>query len=264
MMRWEPNENDYHLLLTSVMLEVQNLSVNYRGTWALEEVSLALAPGQLTGLIGPNGAGKSTLIKAILGLVPVYAGQVLFEGRPLRRQRKRVAYVPQRSQIDWDYPVTTWTVVTMACLRSGWFGNRLQIDRVARDALSQVDMLDLRSRQIGELSGGQQQRVFLARALAQQADLFLFDEPFTGVDKKTEAIILGIFAELRARGKTLLVCSHEWGDALNRYDRLLLLNQRLLANDTPQAVMTLDNIRRAYGENLQPNQDGYSEMPFFC
>lgn len=265
MMRWEQNENDYHLLLTSAMLEVQNLSVNYRGTWALEEVSLALAPGQLTGLIGPNGAGKSTLIKAMLGLVPVHQGQVLFEGRPLKRQRQRVAYVPQRSQIDWDYPVTTWTVVTMACMRSGWFGkSRFQIEQVARDALSRVDMLNLRSRQIGELSGGQQQRVFLARALAQQADLFLFDEPFTGVDKKTEAIILEVFAELCARGKTLLVCSHEWGDALNRYDRLLLLNQRLLANDTPQAVMTLDNIRRAYGENLQFSQDNRTEMPFFC
>jgi manganese/iron transport system ATP-binding protein len=246
------------------MLEVQNLSVNYRGTWALEEVSLALAPGQLTGLIGPNGAGKSTLIKAILGLVPVYAGRVLFEGRPLHRQRQRVAYVPQRSQIDWDYPVTTWTVVTMACPRLCRFGNRAQIDRMAKEALSQVDMLHLRSRQIGELSGGQQQRVFLARALAQHADLFLFDEPFTGVDKKTEAIILRIFTELCAKGKTLLVCSHEWGDALNRYDRLLLLNQRLLANDIPEAVMTLDNIRRAYGENLPSNGDRSANIPFFC
>ncbi|PSB68223.1 manganese ABC transporter ATP-binding protein [filamentous cyanobacterium CCP1] len=247
------------------MLEVQDLSVNYRGVWALEEINLCLKPGQLTGLIGPNGAGKSTLIKAMLGLVPTYTGQVLFEGRPLKRQRKRVAYVPQRSQIDWDYPVTTWSVVTMACAGSRRVGrSRRQVEHIARDALSRVEMLDLRSRQIGELSGGQQQRVFLARALAQQADLFLFDEPFTGVDKKTEAIILGLFAELCAGGKTLLICSHEWGEALNRYDRLLLLNQRLLANDTPQAVMTLDNIRRAYGENLQPSPDGYREEPFFC
>jgi manganese/iron transport system ATP-binding protein len=246
------------------MLEVQDLSVNYRGNWALEEINLSLAPGQLTGLIGPNGAGKSTLIKAMLGLVPISTGQVLFEGRPLRRQRQRVAYVPQRSQIDWDYPVTTWTVVTMACGRSWWSESRRQTERIARDALSRVEMLDLRSRQIGQLSGGQQQRVFLARALAQQADLFLFDEPFTGVDKRTEAIILGVFAELCARGKTLLICSHEWGEALNRYDRLLLLNQRLVANDTPQAVMTLDNIRRAYGENLQPKQDNHAEITFFC
>lgn len=251
------------------MLEVHDLSVNYRGTPALEAVNLRLVPGELAGLIGPNGAGKSTLIKAILGLVPVQGGQILFEGFPLRRQRKRVAYVPQRSQIDWDYPITAWNVVMMACTssRGFWRSSRRakqNAKQITQDALSRVEMLDLAHRQIGELSGGQQQRVFLARALAQQADLFLLDEPFTGIDKKTEAIILGLFAELRSQGKTLLVCSHEWGDALNRYDRLLLLNQRLLANDTPQAVMTLDNIRKAYGENLHSLSQTHAEMPFFC
>jgi len=136
--------------------------------------------------------------------------------------------------------------------------------RLAEAALDRVGMLDLRYRQIGELSGGQQQRIFLARALAQQADLFLFDEPFVGVDKKTEAVILDVFAELKHQGKTLLICSHEWGQALARYDRLLLLNQRLLANDTPDAVMTLENIQRAYGESLHPSLNSGAEPLLFC
>ena len=236
------------------MLEIQQLSVNYRHVQALDSICLALAPGELAGLIGPNGAGKSTLLKAVLGLVPAQTGQVLFQQQPLRRQRQRVAYMPQRSQIDWDYPITVWNVVMMSqTINAGWLRRpNWQSRQRAADALEQVEMLDLRHRQIGELSGGQQQRVFLARALAQKPDLFLLDEPFSGVDKKTESILSQLFANLKRQGKTLLVCSHEWGESLRQYDRLLLLNQRLLANDTPQAVMTLDNIRRAYGDKFQP------------
>ncbi|NJO79509.1 MAG: ABC transporter ATP-binding protein [Cyanobacteria bacterium RM1_2_2] len=247
------------------MLEVEQLSVNYRGILALDEISFTLSPGELVGLIGPNGAGKSTLIKALLGLLPM-RGRALMDDRPLQQQRHRIAYIPQRSQIDWDYPITAWNVVMMASTATtGWFKNPGQQAKWrAEAALAQVQMTDLRRRQIGQLSGGQQQRVFLARALAQQADLFFFDEPFTGIDKKTEDIMLSIFAELRAQGKTLLICSHEWGDSLNRYDRLLLLNRTLLANDLPKAVMTLENIRRAYGENLQPVAHSHPEMPFFC
>jgi manganese/iron transport system ATP-binding protein len=247
------------------MLEVQNLSVNYRGIRALEDVSLSLLPGELVGLIGPNGAGKSTLIKAILGLA-AGAGQVLFRGRPLHRHRQHIAYVPQRSQIDWDYPITAWNVVMMAqTTRLGWFRSPdAHAKQRVTAALERVDMMPLRRRSIGELSGGQQQRVFLARALAQEADLFLLDEPLTGVDKKTEAMMLDLFAELKAQGKTLLVCSHEWGEALLRYDRLLLLNRRLIANDAPQSVMTIDNIQQAYGDNIRPSLDGKAEMPFFC
>jgi manganese/iron transport system ATP-binding protein len=247
------------------MLEVQHLSVNYRGVHALEDVSLMLHPGELVGLIGPNGAGKSTLIKAILGLIG-RSGRVLFQGKSLTRQRQQVAYVPQRSQIDWDYPITAWNVVLMAqTKKSGWFRSpNAESERIATAALERLDMLSLRHRSIGQLSGGQQQRVFLARALAQQADLFLLDEPFTGVDKKTEAVMLDLFADLKARGKTLLVCSHEWGEALHRYDRLLLLNRRLLANDTPQAVMTIDNIQQAYGSGLQSATATDTAIPFFC
>lgn len=247
------------------MLDVERLCVSYRGIQALEDVNFTIAAGELVGLIGPNGAGKSTLVKALLGLLPMQGVASLY-GTPLQRQRHRIAYVPQRSQIDWDYPITAWNVVMMARTpATGWFRNpSRQAERYAQEALERVEMMDLRHRQIGQLSGGQQQRVFLARALAQQADLFFFDEPFTGIDKKTESIILGVFAELRARGKTLLICSHEWGDALNRYDRLLLLNRTLLANDTPKAVMTLDNIQRAYGTNQQVATPRALEASFFC
>jgi manganese/iron transport system ATP-binding protein len=246
------------------MLEVQNLSVNYRGHSALDGVSLQLQHGELVGLIGPNGAGKSTLIKAMLGLVEPSVGRVLLNHQPIQRQRHRIAYVPQRSQIDWDYPITVWHVVMMALTaqQSWWRSPTHDANQRVTQALERVDMLPLRQRPIGSLSGGQQQRVFLARALAQPADIYLFDEPFTGVDKKTEGLLLHLFSELKAQQKTLLVCSHEWGNSLMRYDRLLLLNRQLLADDHPQAVMTLENIHRAYGQAGGAQE--YRELPFVC
>ena len=230
------------------MLDIQNLSVAYRGNLALDSVSLKLGTGEWVGLIGPNGAGKSTLIKAVLGLLS-YQGQVLWKGQPVNRQRRKIAYVPQRSQIDWDYPVTPWSVVKMALVRRlGWGKlSNSKLDWILMDALDRMDLVPLRHQPINELSGGQQQRVFLARAIAQQADLFLLDEPFNGIDRQTESIMISFFQELKTSGKTILICSHEWGNALKRYDRLLLLNRRLLANDTPKVVMTLDNIQQAYG-----------------
>lgn len=235
------------------MLEVQNLVVNYRGVCALAKVSFCLESGQLVGVLGPNGAGKSTLIKAMLGLVPATSGMVKFRGRALKQQLRSCAYVPQRSQIDWDYPATVWSVVMMArTTYTGWLRSpSRQSKELVADALQRVGLWELRHRQIGELSGGQQQRVFLARAIAQQADLFLFDEPLAGIDKKTEAILFQVFAELKAEGKTLLISSHEWGKTLDQYDQLLLLNQRLIASGVPHEVMNLENIRRAYGEGLQ-------------
>lgn len=249
------------------MLNVQNLAVSYRGIAAVKEVSFTIEPGQLVGLIGPNGAGKSTMVKAMVGLIPAASGMVTLNQFPLKQQLQQVAYVPQRSQIDWDYPVTAWNVVKMAMTsRMGWWrGCSRQSQELVKDALQRVGMWELRQRQIGELSGGQQQRVFLARAIAQQAELFLFDEPFTGIDKKTEAIIFDIFSELKAEGKTLLVSSHEWGNALDHYDRLLLLNQQLVANGSPQEVMTLENIKRAYGEGIQHSQIKPTvETLYFC
>ena len=237
------------------MIEIQSLSVNYRGVLALDNISATLPAGETIGLIGPNGAGKSTLLKAMLGLLPVSSGRVWLNGSPLSQQRRQVAYVPQRSHIDWDYPTSAWSVVMMARTTAiGWlkWANRAERD-IVKAALERVEMWDLRHRQIGQLSGGQQQRIFLARALAQQADVFLMDEPLTGVDKRSEQIILELLDELRQRGKTIVVCSHEWGESLNRYDRLLLLNRHLLANGAPQAVMTAGNIRQAFGAAMRVN-----------
>jgi manganese/iron transport system ATP-binding protein len=248
------------------MLEVQQLTVNYRGVRGLETVSFQVSSGQLVGIIGPNGAGKSTLLKALLGLVPKSGGVVSYCTCPLHQQLGKVAYIPQRSQIDWDYPITVWNVVMMARTRQlGWFrspGRRAK--EVVKAALERVEMLHLRDRRIGELSGGQQQRVFLARALAQQADLFLFDEPFTGVDKKTEAIMLEVFEELRSQGKILLLSTHEWGQSLNQLDRLLLLNQYLIADGSPQQVMTPENLHQAYGTHLGNPLHPDLETSFFC
>ncbi|MEO0708610.1 MAG: metal ABC transporter ATP-binding protein [Cyanobacteria bacterium J06649_5] len=234
------------------MLEIQNLSIDYRGTRALHNVSFFVPSGQLVGIIGPNGAGKSTLVEAILNLVPVTQGVIRFKGISLKRQLLKTAYVPQRSCIDWDYPVTVWSVVMMAqTIQTGLFRRFSRQARYqAQTALERVGMYELRHRPIGKLSGGQQQRVFLARALAKEAELLIFDEPFTAIDRKTEDIIFDIFQELRAAGKTLLVINHDLGDSLAIYDQLLLLNKRLIAQGTRHEVVTSENLERAYGRGL--------------
>jgi manganese/iron transport system ATP-binding protein len=231
------------------MLQVQQLAVSYPGVIGLQDVSFRIQPGELVGLVGPNGAGKSTMLKAMLGLTPHTSGLVSYCTCPLCRQLDRVAYLPQRSQVDWDFPITVQRVVMMARTRKiGWLRRPDRMDKMlVQAALERVEMWNLRDRRIGELSGGQQQRVFLARALAQQAEIFLLDEPFTGVDSTTEATIFDIFAELKALGKILLVSSHDWGQGMGLLDRMLLLNQRLIADGSPQEVMTPANLQLAYG-----------------
>ncbi len=249
------------------MLEVQNLSVNYREASALLDISFSLKSSSLVGLIGPNGAGKSTLLKSMLDLIPSQRGQVFYQERPLKQQRQKIAYLPQRSQIDWDYPVTVWNVVMMSrTLHSGWFGKiSRQSKEIVREVLERVELYDLCDRPIKQLSGGQQQRVFLARALAQQADILFLDEPMTAVDKKTEALMWNIFNELKQEGKTLLISCHEWGDSLDRYDQLLLLNRHLVASGTPRQVLTPANIQAAYGAVEQiDHSDRAGEELLFC
>jgi manganese/iron transport system ATP-binding protein len=248
------------------MLEVQQLAVNYREVRGLEPVSFRVEHGQLVGIIGPNGAGKSTMLKAMMGLIPKSSGVVFYCTCPLHKQLEKVAYIPQRSQIDWDYPITVAKVVMMARTRQlGWFRQpERKSQEIVKEALERVEMYSLRERRIGDLSGGQQQRVFLARALAQQAEVFLFDEPFTGVDKPTEGILFDVFSQLRKQGKILLVSSHDWGQSLNQLDRLLLLNRGLIADGVPQQVMTPEILCRAYGTNFQNplNQDWDNHL--FC
>lgn len=236
------------------MLEVSNLSVSYRQSKVLENISFKLQPGQAIGLLGSNGAGKSTLVKAILGLIPLADGIVRWAGQPVSKQLNRIAYVPQRSQIDWDYPVTVERAVMMGRVATtGWFRNHSRQSKLlVRNALERVGMWQYRQRQIRQLSGGQQQRVFLARAIAQSADLLLFDEPFNNVDRQTETIIFDIFAELKAQQKALLVISHDLSETLNHYDRLLLLNKKLIASGTKEEVLTNKNISQAYNRYYNP------------
>jgi manganese/iron transport system ATP-binding protein len=234
------------------MLEVNQLVVNYRGLIAVENISFRLTQGEIVGIIGPNGAGKSTLLKAILGLIPIEKGVIKFKAKTLTRQLKQVAYLPQRSQIDWDYPITVKQVVLMSRIRyTNLFSSYShQSHLIVQSALERVGMWEFKNRPIGELSGGQQQRVFLAQALAQEAELFLFDEPFVGVDKKTEAMLFEVFDELKKAGKILLVVGHELRETRREYDRFLLINKTLIADGTRREVITPDNIQKAYGDNV--------------
>lgn len=230
-------------------IRIDNLAVYYRTVEALKEISLKMEAGKLTGIIGPNGAGKSTLLKAMLGLIPASSGSVLYENIPLQDRLDLVAYVPQRSQIDWTYPATVWDVVMMGRVRkTGWFRRFSPISRrSAQEALVRVGMSAYRDRPIGQLSGGQQQRVFLARSLAQEADIFCFDEPFVGVDQKTESVLFQIFQELAGAGKIVLVVNHDLGESINNFDELILLNKELIAAGRRENVLNQENLDRAYG-----------------
>lgn len=230
------------------MLLVQNLSVSYRSFTALNNVSYAFEAGELVGIFGPNGAGKSTMVKAMLGLIQSATGTALLKGKPLTQQLSQVAYVPQRSQIDWDYPVTVWNVAMMGrTLQTGLFRRPSRQSReLVKAALERVGMYEYRDRSISDLSGGQQQRVFLARALAKEAELLILDEPFTGVDQRTESIMFDIFRELKAQAKILLVISHDLSETLDHYDQLLLLNRRVVAKGPRHEVMTEHNLLAAY------------------
>ncbi|AUC62166.1 ABC-type transport system ATPase component [Cyanobacterium sp. HL-69] len=230
-------------------VSVENLTISYRQVEALRNINLTIAPGRVTGIIGPNGAGKSTLIKGMLGLISAQFGWVSWGDKSLAQQRDRVAYVPQRSQIDWTYPATVWDVVMMGRVKkTGWFRPFSRISRVkAQSCLERVGMGNLCDRPIGQLSGGQQQRVFLARSLAQEADIFFFDEPFVGVDQKTEAIIFDIFRELADENKIVMVVNHDLGESINNFDDLVLLNKSLIAFGAREQVLREENLSFAYG-----------------
>lgn len=233
----------------NLAINISHLGVQYRMVEALRDVNCVVQPGKLTGIFGPNGAGKSTLIKAMLGLVPVTSGNVLYEGKPLMQQLERVAYVPQRSQIDWAYPATVWDVVMMGRVKKTGLFHRFSTTsrKVAAAALERVGMSDYRNRPIGQLSGGQQQRVFLARALAQQAEIFCFDEPLVGIDQKTQSVVFDVFEELADAGKIVLVVNHDLGESITHFDDLILLNRDLVAAGDRKSVLTQENLYRAYG-----------------
>lgn len=233
-------------------LEIHDLTVAYHHKPVLWGIDLTVPSGQLVGIIGPNGAGKSTLIKAALGLVPLTSGWVKSFGQPIRRSLRRIGYVPQRESVDWDFPVSVMDVVLMGRYgRLGLLRRPSRADReMARECLDKVKMLPYANRQISNLSGGQQQRVFLARALAQESDLYFMDEPFAGVDAATEAAIVELLRELKARGKTLLVVHHDLASARSYFDMLLLLNMRVVAFGPTAEIFDADLLQKTYGGRL--------------
>jgi manganese/zinc/iron transport system ATP- binding protein len=233
-------------------LSIHDLTVAYHRKPVVWDVEYDAPPGKLIAIVGPNGAGKSTLLKACLDLVPVVSGEVRFFGEPYAAARARIAYVPQRTSVDWDFPVSALDVVAMGLYRRiGWFRpvTRKYRDQAAA-ALDRVGLADYAHRQISQLSGGQQQRVFLARALVQEADLYLMDEPFAGVDAATEGAILALLRELRNTNRTAIVVHHDLETVRDYFDEVLLLNMRLVASGPVTQVFTRENLRRTYGGKL--------------
>jgi manganese/zinc/iron transport system ATP- binding protein len=234
---------------SKLAIEVNDLTVAYREHPVLWDVDVSVPAGVLMAIVGPNGAGKSTLLKAILGLVRPAAGQVLIYGQPYSEQRRLAAYVPQRGSVDWDFPTTVLDVVMMGRYGTlGWFRRPGRPERTrALEALAQVGMEDYADRQISQLSGGQQQRVFLARALVQDAEVYFMDEPFQGVDAKTERAIVEVLKELRAAGRTVVAVHHDLETVPEYFEWVLLLNVRRIALGPVGEVFTEENLRRTYG-----------------
>jgi ABC-type Mn2+/Zn2+ transport system ATPase subunit len=236
--------------MNAIGVEIEKVTVAYNGKVALHSASLQLQAGSIHGLVGMNGSGKSTLFKAIMGFVKLTTGRVSIDGLPIRQAQKRnlVAYVPQSEEVDWNFPVSVYDVVMM-----GRYGhmNFLRIPRLidkqfVRESLERVEMWELRDRQIGELSGGQKKRTFFARALAQQGTVILLDEPFAGVDIKTEKMMIDLLIELRQSGHTILVSTHDLASLSTFCDRVVLINRTILAYGNTAEVFTEENISRTF------------------
>jgi manganese/zinc/iron transport system ATP- binding protein len=234
------------------VLEVHDLTVSYDQHPVLWNVDLSLPAGQLIGILGPNGAGKSTLIKSIMGLIPPTSGYIKIFDKPLPEVRTRISYVPQRESVDWNFPASVLDVVVMGTYgKLGLFRRPGKKEiQIAQEALDQVGMTAFANRQISELSGGQQQRVFIARALAQQADLYLMDEPFAGVDMATETAIFQLLQDMARSGKTVLVVHHDIHSAMNFFEWVIMLNLHLVASGPKDQVMTEELLRKTYGGKL--------------
>jgi|SRR5690625_208682 len=227
---------------------LRNLHVSYYGKEVVRDISFSFDAGRLIGIIGPNGAGKSTLMKAVLGLIPKDKGEVSFKGKTIKQVRKTIAYVPQRSNIDWDFPITVRDTVLLGTYPNlGFFRRPGRAEKEwAHECLRKVGMQDYDKRQISELSGGQQQRVFLARALAQKAEYFFLDEPFVGIDVASEETIINILKDLRDQGKTVFVVHHDLTKVEEYFNDLILINKDLIQSGPVQTVIQPELMTRAY------------------
>ena len=238
--------------MVSVPLRVSQMTVAYQKKVVLQNVSFTIPKGKLIGIIGPNGAGKSTLIKSMLGLVPPISGKVEMFGENYEKQKKNIGYVPQKESVDWDFPTDALDVVTMGRYgKMGWFNRPTRKDKeMARQCLEKVGMSEYSHRQISQLSGGQQQRVFLARALAQEAELYFMDEPFAGVDAATEKAIISLLMELKEEGKTVLVVHHDLNTVKDYFDWIMLINGKLMDFGPTDKVFTTELLQKTYGGKL--------------
>lgn len=233
-------------------LAVRGLTVSYGEKPALFSLDATFPAGAMSAIVGPNGAGKSTFLKAALGLIPRVSGEVTVFGRDVARTRDRVAYVPQRASVDWDFPTTALDVVLMGLYGQMGLWRRISSAQKtrARACLDRVGMADFATRQIGQLSGGQQQRVFLARALAQDADLFLLDEPFAGVDAATEAAIIDVLKSLKAEGRSVIAVHHDLSTVTAYFDHVMLVNLRQIAQGPVAEAFTAETLSETYGGRL--------------
>jgi manganese/iron transport system ATP-binding protein len=251
--------------LNKPILDVQHVSVRYDGRAALEEITFHLHAGERIAVVGPNGAGKSTLFKVVAGVLQPNAGEVnIFGSRPYAHVC--IAYIPQRSQVDWNFPVSVADAVMMG--RSAKLGllnwpHKKDWEHVHR-ALEIVELSDLAERQIGQLSGGQQQRMFIARALAQEAELMLMDEPLSGLDTPSQEGLLNLLDTLRSQNVTVMVATHDLDQAARHFDRIMLLNRRIIAFDVPQQVMHTDHLAQAYGGRLKIDPGGTMVVDDCC
>lgn len=237
-------------------IEIKGLTISYKEMLALDNISVSIESGKITGIIGPNGSGKSTMLKGILGIVPISSGEVSFFGNTLEKYRSKIAYVPQRESIDWDFPITVEEVVAMGRIQpKKWWARTTSLDKqIVKETLEKVQLSEFATRQIGQLSGGQQQRVFLARALAQEAELIVMDEPFVGIDMASQDSILAIVQKLRDAGKTIVIVHHDLSVVAQYFDDVVLLNKKLIAHGPIDSILKAENIEKAYGMTFLLNR----------
>jgi ABC-type Mn2+/Zn2+ transport system ATPase subunit len=243
----------------ATILTIDRLGVHFEDRPALHDVSMSISAGETIGLLGPNGAGKSTLLRCIAGMIPPTHGSIEF-GPARNGERARAVYVPQRTSVDWTFPVSVLDVAMMALRtkRSRFRPYSKTDERIALEALDRVGMRNFAPYQIGALSGGQQQRVFLARALIQEGDFYLLDEPFTGVDLPTQDLLIDLFGKLRGEGKTIVYATHDLAQAHRASTRIILIRRQIVADGPPDQVMTAPNLLSAFGGSLPDLTGGHS------
>ena len=241
-----------HEDLTKKPIDVSNITVAYQNKKAIENISVSIQPGKITGIIGPNGAGKSTFLKAVIGLIKTESGKVTVANQPLDVIRKKIAYVEQRSAIDLTFPIKVDETVLLGTYpKLGLFKRPKKAQKeMVTECLKKVKMEDFAKRQIGNLSGGQLQRVFIARALAQEADVIFLDEPFVGIDMVSEKLIVDLLKELRDEGKTIVIVHHDLHKTKEYFDNLIIIDKKLIADGSVSQTFNTENIRKAYGDSM--------------